>query len=212
MTGMKLKMGMVGGGEGSFIGPVHRIAAELDGLIELVAGAFSSDPQRSKQSGMELYGLSPDRCYGSYSKLMEAESNRSPENRIDMVAIVTPNHLHFPVAKSALESGFHVVCDKPATLNVQEALDLAKCIEESGRLFALTHNYTGYPMIREARHLVQTGALGSVRRVNVEYIQGWLSELEEKTENKQAQWRTDPSTSRRSRLYGRHRDSCLSAN
>lgn len=190
---MKLKMGMVGGGEGSFIGPVHRIAAEMDGMIELVAGAFSSDPQRSKQSGSEMYGLSPDRCYGSYAELFEEESTRSSENRIDLVAIVTPNHLHFPVARSALESGFHVVCDKPATLNVQEALDLAKSIEESGRLFALTHNYTGYPMIREARHLVQTGALGNVRRVNVEYIQGWLSELEEKKQNKQAQWRTDPS-------------------
>ncbi len=190
---MKLKMGMVGGGEGSFIGPVHRIAAEMDGMIELVAGAFSSNPQRSKQSGTEMYGLSPERCYGSYAELVEEESNRSSENRIDLIAIVTPNHLHFPVARSALESGFHVVCDKPATLNVQEALDLARCIEESDRLFALTHNYTGYPMIREARHLVQTGALGNVRRVNVEYIQGWLSELEEKTQNKQAQWRTDPS-------------------
>ncbi len=190
---MKLKMGMVGGGEGSFIGPVHRIAAELDGKIELVAGAFSGDAQRSKQSGIELHGLSPDRCYGSYTELIEAESTLSPDNRIDLVAIVTPNHLHFPVAKSALESGFHVVCDKPATLNLQEALDLTKCIQESGRLFALTHNYTGYPMIREARHLVQTGALGIVRRVNVEYIQGWLSEREEKTQNKQAQWRTDPS-------------------
>lgn len=186
-------MGMVGGGEGSFIGPVHRIAAELDGKIELVAGAFSSDSERSRQSGVEFYGLSPDRCYGSYVEFVEAESALGPESRIDLVAVVTPNHLHFPVAKCALESGFHVVCDKPATLNVQEALDLTKSIEASGRLFALTHNYTGYPMIREAKHLVETGALGKVRRVNAEYIQGWLSDLEEKTSNKQAQWRTDPA-------------------
>ena len=190
---MKLKMGMVGGGKGSFIGPVHRIAAELDGKIELVAGAFSSNPERSRQSGVELYGLSPDRCYGNYAELIEAESALDPESRIDLVAVVTPNHLHFPVAKCSLESGFHVVCDKPATLNVQEALDLVKCIDASGRLFALTHNYTGYPMIREAKHLVDTGALGKVRRVNVEYIQGWLSDPEEKAQNKQAQWRTDPS-------------------
>ena len=184
---------MVGGGEGSFIGPVHRIAAELDGKIELVAGAFSSNTERSKQSGIDLYGLSPDRCYGSYPELLETESELSPAKRIDLVSIVTPNHLHFPVAKSALESGFHVVCDKPATLNVQEAMELDECIDESGRLFALTHNYTGYPMIREAKYLIETGALGKVRRVNAEYIQGWLADLEEKTQNKQAQWRTDPS-------------------
>lgn len=190
---MKLKMGMVGGGEGSFIGPVHRIAAELDGKIELVAGAFSSNPKRSKQSGVSIYGLSEERCYKSFSELLDSESALGPESRIDFVTIVTPNHMHFPVAKAALESGFHVVCDKPVTLNLQEALTLKQSIQDAGCLFALTHNYTGYPMIREARHLVQSGALGNVRRVNAEYIQGWLADLEEKTSNKQAQWRTDPS-------------------
>lgn len=186
-------MGMVGGGEGSFIGPVHRIAAELDGKIELVAGAFSSNPERSKQSGTNMYGLVLDRCYSSYGDMFEQELSLDSANRIDFVAIVTPNHLHFPVARAALESGFHVVCDKPATLTLQEAVDLKECIDQAGKLFALTHNYTGYPMIREAKHLVQTGALGRVRRVNAEYIQGWLADLEEKTQNKQAQWRTDPS-------------------
>lgn len=185
-------MGMVGGGEGSFIGPVHRIAAELDGKIELVAGAFSSNPERSKKSGTNLYGLASDRCYASYGDMFEQELSLDSASRIDFVAIVTPNHLHFPVARSALESGFHVVCDKPATLTRQEAVDLKECIDKAGKLFALTHNYTGYPMIREAKHLVQTGALGRVRRVNAEYIQGWLADLEEKTQNKQAQWRTDP--------------------
>lgn len=186
-------MGMVGGGEGSFIGPVHRIAAELDGMIELVAGAFSSKPDRSKQSGASMYGLVPDRCYASYSDLFDQEMTLDTKDRIDFVAIVTPNHLHFPIAKTALESGFHVVCDKPATLNLKEAIELRECIDKAGMLFALTHNYTGYPMIREARHLIQTGALGTVRRVNAEYIQGWLADLEEKTKNKQAEWRTDPN-------------------
>lgn len=193
LSEMKLKMGMVGGGEGSFIGPVHRIAAELDGKIELVAGAFSSNPERSRRSGTNMYGLAPDRCYASYNDMFEQELALDSESRIDFVAIVTPNHLHFPVASAALESGFHVVCDKPATLNLQQAIELKERIDKAGRLFALTHNYTGYPMIREAKHLVQTGALGRVRRINAEYIQGWLADLEEKTKNKQAQWRTDPN-------------------
>ncbi len=186
---------MVGGGEGSFIGTVHRMAAELDGAIELAAGAFSSDEKRSVRSGEEIYGLQSDRCYKNYEEMFRRESQLPVDQRIDFVAVVTPNHLHHPVTTMALESGFHVVCDKPATFTLQEALDLKVKIEQTKRIFALTHNYTGYPMIREARHLVQSGAFGNLRRVNVEYIQGWLSERQELHGNKQAEWRTDPSRS-----------------
>ncbi|MCY4142527.1 MAG: Gfo/Idh/MocA family oxidoreductase [Gammaproteobacteria bacterium] len=192
---MKLRMGMVGGGEGSFIGTVHRMAAELDGTIQLVAGAFSSDEKRSIRSGTEMYGLVPNRCYNNYKEMLLRESQLPADQRIDFVTVVTPNHLHHPVAVLALESGFHVVCDKPATFTLPEALDLKVRIDQAERIFALTHNYTGYPMIREARHLVQIGALGKLRRINVEYIQGWLADRLEVLGNKQAEWRTDPSRS-----------------
>lgn len=188
-------MGLVGGGEGSFIGAVHRIAAELDGEIELVGGAFSSDPERSKRSGQTLYGLTEDRCYGSFRDLVERESTRDALDRMDFIVMATPNHMHFEHAKAALEAGFHVMSDKPMTFDLAQALELKATVARSGRVFGLTHNYTGYPMIKEARHLVASGAIGKVRRVNVEYIQGWLSKREEADGNKQAEWRTDPSRS-----------------
>lgn len=191
---MKLKYGMIGGGQGAFIGAVHRIAAAIDQQIELVCGAFSSSPEKSKASGEEL-GLCPSRCYGTFEEMMAGELALPASERMDFVAIVTPNHVHFPAAKAALEAGFHVICDKPATLTLQEAIDLKPIIEKSGKLFALTHTYTGYPMVKQARHLVAQGHLGDIRKVVVEYPQGWLSEAIEQGEQKQAAWRTDPSKS-----------------
>ncbi len=187
----RLRMGMVGGGRGAFIGGVHRMAAELDGQIELVCGAFSSDPKRSRQSGADWF-LPSDRCYDSYTDMFERESQVPADERMDFVTIVTPNDLHFPVARVALKHGFHVVCDKPMTLNLKEAKQLAQQVEKSGRLFALTHNYTGYPMVKEARARVRSGALGTIRKVVVEYPQGWLVKALERGGQKQASWRTDP--------------------
>ena len=191
----KLRMGMIGGGEGSFIGAVHRIAAELDGQIELVGGAFSSDPERSKRSGETLYGLSSDRCYGSFDELLTTEASLAADERMHFIVIATPNHVHYAHAKAALEAGFHVMSDKPMTFSLDEALDLREAVARTKRVFGLTHNYTGYPMIKEARHLVQGGAFGDVRRINIEYIQGWLATAEESGGNKQAEWRTDPARS-----------------
>ena len=188
-------MGMIGGGEGSFIGAVHRIAAELDGQIELVGGAFSSDPERSKRSGETLYGLSSERCYGSFEELLARESSLGSDERVHFIVIATPNHVHYAHAKAALAAGFHVMSDKPMTFSLDEALDLQKTVASTGQVFGLTHNYTGYPMIKEARHLVRTGAFGKVRRINIEYIQGWLATPEEAGGNKQAEWRTDPARS-----------------
>ena len=191
MTRSKLKMGMVGGGQGAFIGDVHRLAARLDGQIELVAGAFSRDPENSASTG-RLLGLEPTRCYADYEQMMLAEAALPIESRIDFVAIVTPNHMHFPVAKTALEAGFHVLSDKPATLNLAEAIALRDIVERSGKRFALTHTYLGYPLVGVARDLVARGEIGRVRKVFVEYIQGWLAN---EVDNKQAAWRTDPSRS-----------------
>jgi len=187
----KLRMGMVGGGRGAFIGAVHRMAATLDGQIELVCGAFSSDPKKSRASGAELF-ISKNRCYGSYREMFELESRLPEGERMDFVTIVTPNFLHYPVAKMALQYGFHVVCDKPMTFNLKEAKLLAQLVKKSSRLFALTHNYTGYPMVKEARERVRSGQLGVIRKVVVEYPQGWLAHALEKTGQKQADWRTDP--------------------
>lgn len=181
---------MVGGGPGAFIGPVHRLAAELDGTIRLVAGAFSSDPAKSKIAG-RTYGLTDDRTYGSYQEMLAAEALRA--DRIEMVAIVTPNHLHLPVAAAALERGFHVVSDKPATATLQEARRLRDIVKQTGRLYALTYTYSGYPLVREARAICRRGVLGSIRKVVVEYSQGWLSDRLEATGQKQAAWRTDPA-------------------
>jgi predicted dehydrogenase len=191
---MKLRLGMIGGGQGAFIGAVHRLAAALDGQYELVAGAFSSNPDTSRASG-QLLGLAADRVYDSYQELIEQEKAWPAAERVQVISIVTPNHLHFAPAKLALENGFDVVLDKPMTFSLAEAKDLAAVVATTGRHLCLTHTYTGYPMVKEARELVASGALGRIRKVYVEYPQGWLSNFEEGGENKQAAWRTDPARS-----------------
>ncbi len=190
----KLRFGMIGGGRGAFIGAVHRIAAQMDGQAELVAGAFSSDPARSAASGEDLF-LDPFRAYGSYVEMAAAEAKKPGGQRLDFVVIVTPNHQHFPPAKLFLEAGFNVVCDKPVTFDLKEALALRKIIAKSKKVFVLTHNYTGNVMVKQARDLVREGKLGAIRKVVVEYPQGWLSTALEKTDQKQAAWRTDPKRS-----------------
>jgi predicted dehydrogenase len=190
----KVKMGMVGGGHGAFIGAVHRMAAALDGQIELVCGAFSSDPVKSKESGTSLY-LNPSRVYGTYEEMIQSESRLPEGERMDLVSVVTPNHMHFAPSKMALEAGFHVICDKPMTFNLVEAYQLRDVVRSSGKIFALTHNYTGYPLVKQAREMIHKGDLGTIRKVVVEYPQGWLSTLLEASEQKQAAWRTDPSRS-----------------
>lgn len=187
----KIRMGMVGGGEGAFIGAVHRMASVIDGEIELVCGAFSSDAERSQSSGAALH-LPLNRVYSDYQSMMEAEAALPPGQRMQFVAIVTPNHLHFPVAEAALGAGFHVMSDKPATLNLEEALRLRALIRETGLLYGLTHTYTGYPLVKEARARVGAGELGDIRKVVVEYPQGWLADRQEDVDNRQAAWRLDP--------------------
>lgn len=191
---MKLRLGMIGGGQGAFIGAVHRIAARMDDQYELVCGAFSSDPAKSKASGL-LLNIKEDRIYNSWQELIEFEKHLSEDERVQVISIVTPNHVHFAPAKEALENGFHVILDKPATFSLQEAKDLQKIIEQTGNLFCLTHTYTGYPMVKEAKQFVVSGKLGEIRKVYVEYPQGWLSKYEEGSDNKQASWRTDPTKS-----------------
>ena len=190
----KMRMGMVGGGEGAFIGAVHRMAAALDGEIELVCGAFSSNAEKSKRSGRALY-LPDDRVYGSYEEMILKEKELPEGERMDFISIVTPNHVHFPPAKLALENGFSVVCDKPLCFSLDEARELRSLVNDTGLLFALTHNYTGYPMVKHARAMVQSGDLGKIRKVVVEYPQGWLSTFLEGSDQKQAAWRTDPKRS-----------------
>ena len=190
----KLKMGMIGGGEGAFIGAVHRMAAALDGHIELVCGAFSSDPAKSQRSGRALY-LPENRVYTSFEAMILGEKALPEAERMDFVSIVTPNHVHFAPAKMALDHGFHVICDKPLCFSMEEAHILAQTVKTTGLLFALTHNYTGYPMVKQARAMVQSGQFGKIRRVVVEYPQGWLATKKEDGDNKQASWRTDPSRS-----------------
>lgn len=190
----KLRMGMVGGGLTSFIGPVHRMAAGIDGQIELVCGAFSIDPVESIETGKSLY-LDPKRVYKTYLEMFEKEKNLPADQRIDFVSVVTPNHVHYAPAKMALESGFHVVVEKPIAFSVAEAKSLQKLVEKTGLILALTHTYTGYPMVKEARNFIKSGKLGKVRKVFVEYPQGWLSKALEKTGNMQASWRTDPKQS-----------------
>lgn len=185
---------MVGGGPGAFIGAVHRIAANTDGQIELVCGAFSSDPAKSKQAGKDLY-LQDNRVYGSYKEMINAEKKLSDNERMDFVSIVTPNHVHFEPAKLALENGFHVVLDKPITFNLKEAKQLKEIAAKTGNLLCLTHTYTGYPMIKQARQMVKSGMFGKIRKIYVEYPQGWLSNFLEGGNNKQASWRTDPKRS-----------------
>ncbi len=190
----KLRMGMVGGGRGAFIGGVHRIAANIDGLIELVGGAFSSDAEKSKASGADLM-LDPSRCYGSYEEMIKTEKNLPADKRMDIISIVTPNHMHFAPAKMALENGFDVICDKPLAFTLEEALELERVLKATGRIFALTHNYTGYPMVKQAKKMIADHKLGTIRKVVVEYPQGWLSTKLEDSDSKQAAWRTDPKRS-----------------
>jgi len=191
---MKLRLGMIGGGQGAFIGAVHRIAACMDDEYELVCGAFSSDADRAKASGLQL-GLSEHRVYTSYHELFEKESQLPLDERVQVISIVTPNHLHFEPAKMALENGFHVILDKPMTFSLAEAKELEKTVKASGKRFCLTHTYTGYPMVKEAKQLVKAGKLGQIRKVYVEYPQGWLSTFLEGENQKQALWRADPSKS-----------------
>lgn len=190
----KLKMGMVGGGTNAFIGAIHRIAANMDGLIALHCGAFSSNPETSMQSGRELF-LPEAKCYASYAEMFEKEHALSREERMDFVTIVTPNFAHFEPAMMALEYGFHVVIDKPITLTLAEAKILQEKVKETGLLLCLTHTYSGYPMVKQARQMVLENQFDSIRKILVEYPQGWLSTLSENNGNKQAQWRTDPSKS-----------------
>jgi predicted dehydrogenase len=191
----KIRMGMVGGTLDAFIGGVHRRAAIMDGEIELVCGAFSSNPEKSKDTGKALY-LPDDRVYGDYEEMIMKEKQLPEGERMDFLCIVTPNFLHYGPAKMALENGFHVVCDKPITLNTQEAEEIAALVKSTGLLFCLTHTYTGYPMVKEARAMIADGVIGKVRKVIVEYPQGWLASfVEAQGENKQAVWRTDPARS-----------------
>ncbi len=186
----KLRMGLVGGGPGAFIGPVHKMAAELDGKIELTAGAFSQSAERSRAAGAS-FGIDPARAYASYGEMMEAESRR--EDGIDFVVIATPNHLHLPVAEAALSAGIAVMSDKPATATYEEALKLEGVVAKAGLPYGLTHTYAGYALVREARSLCASGKLGPIRKVAVEYFQGWLSRPLETTGQKQAAWRSDPA-------------------
>ncbi|MBX7126158.1 MAG: Gfo/Idh/MocA family oxidoreductase [Cyclobacteriaceae bacterium] len=186
-------MGMIGGSSEAFIGAVHRKAAALDGEIELVCGAFSSDPRKSRATGEALY-LNPHRVYRTYAEMIEKERNLPGDQRMDFVSIVTPNHVHADPAKMALENGFHVIIDKPLAFSAAEARALQKVVEKTGLLLGLTHTYTGYPMVKEARHQIAQGKIGKVRKIYVEYHQGWLTNFIEET-NKQASWRTDPARS-----------------
>jgi predicted dehydrogenase len=188
----RIKLGMVGGGSGAFIGAVHRIASRIDDQYELVAGALSSTPEKSQQSGAEL-GLHPSRTYDDFKSMAIREGKL--KDGIEAVSIVTPNHMHYPAAKEFLRRGIHVICDKPLTSNLADAKKLLKVAEESDALFILTHNYTGYPMVRQAREMVKSGELGEIRLVQMEYPQDWLAEPIEQTGQKQAAWRTDPKQS-----------------
>ena len=192
---------MVGGGVGSFIGAVHRMAANLDGLIELACGAFSSNPETSLESGKELF-LAPDRIYGSFREMIERESQLPEGQKMDFVSIVTPNHVHFEPAFMALKHGFPVIIDKPLSFNLDEALQLRQAVEESKLPFALTHTYTGYPMVKQARAMVASGEIGDLRKIMVEYPQGWLTDFLEGQDQKQAAWRTDPKRSGKSGCFG----------
>ena len=197
----KLRMGMVGGGKDAFIGSIHRLAANMDGLIEIVAGALSINPEIAKESGKMLF-LAEDRTYTTYEEMMEKESKLPADKRIDFVTIVTPNFAHFAPAMLALEKGFHVVIEKPMTFTLDEAKQLKKKVEETGLLLCLTHTYSGYPMVRQARAMVRDGALGKIRKIYVEYPQGWLSKMSEREGNAQAAWRTDPKRSGKAGAMG----------
>lgn len=185
-------MGMIGGGEGAFIGAVHRMAAALDGRIDLVCGALSRDAQRARSSALAL-GIAPERAYPHFKQMLEVESTLPSDMRMDFVAIVAPNHVHYEAARAALEAGFDVLCEKPLTTTLDEARRLAEAVARTGQLFAVAFNYTGYPLVKQARHVIHSGALGEIRKVVVEYQQGWLAFPIELTGQKQAAWRTDPA-------------------
>jgi predicted dehydrogenase len=190
----KVRMGMVGGGRDAFIGAVHRRAAMLDGDVELVAGCFSSTAEKSKLSAKDLF-VPESRAYGTWPEMVEHESALPESERIDFVSIVTPNHMHYPIAKGFVEAGFNVVLDKPMVHTSAQANDLIRAVQKAGVVFAVTYNYTGYPLVKQARQLVKEGKLGEIRKVIVEYPQEWLSTKEEDTGQKQAAWRTDPTRS-----------------
>jgi predicted dehydrogenase len=197
----KLRMGLVGGGQGAFIGRVHSIAAQLDNRADLVAGALSSDPARAKASAPD-YGIPADRAYGSYQEMVSAESKLPAGQRVDFVSVATPNHAHFEVAKAFAEAGINVMCDKPLTLDLAQAEELARVVQKTGVVFGVTHNYTGYPLVRQARDMVRSGELGEVNAVRAFYIQGWLRTRLEAEGQKQAGWRTDPKRSGAAGCFG----------
>ncbi|HEY1024900.1 MAG TPA: Gfo/Idh/MocA family oxidoreductase [Sphingobacteriaceae bacterium] len=197
----KLRMGMIGGGKDAFIGAIHRIAANMDGLIELVCGALSATPEIARNSGRSLF-LPDDRIYTSYEEMIEKESRLPEGERMDFVTIVTPNFAHFAPAMLALENGFHVVIEKPMTFSLEEAKQLQQKVDETGLLLCLTHTYSGYPMVKQARQMVKEGVLGRIRKIYAEYPQGWLSRLSEREGNQQAAWRTDPGRSGKSGCMG----------
>ncbi|MEL7005664.1 MAG: Gfo/Idh/MocA family oxidoreductase, partial [Bacteroidota bacterium] len=200
-TSRKIRMGMIGGSMDAFIGQVHRKAAALDGQIELVCGAFSSSPSKSSETGKSLF-LPEDRVYNNFEEMIESEAKLPEDVRMDFVSIVTPNHLHFAPAKKALEAGFHVMVDKPLAFDLEEARQLESIVSSTGLLMGVTYTYTGYPMVKQAKHLVKEGTLGEIRKVYVEYPQGWLSERLEESGQKQASWRTDPKRSGMSGAFG----------
>src|SRR6188474_2950385 len=195
----KLRMALVGGGQGAFIGRVHATAAVLDNRAALVAGALSSDPKKAKDSAPD-YDIPADRAYGSYKEMADAEKKRS--DPVDFVSVATPNHTHFEIAKTFAEAGFNVVCDKPMTFDLAQAEDLLKVVEKTGVVFAVTHNYTGYPLVRQAREMVLNGELGEINAVRSNYIQGWLRTRLEADNQKQAAWRTDPAKSGAAGCFG----------
>src|SRR5437016_699092 len=197
----KLRMGLIGGGQGAFIGRVHCTAAVLDNRAALVAGALSSDPAKAKASAPD-YDIPPQRAYGSYKEMLAAESKLPADQRIDFVSIATPNHTHFEIAKAFAEAGFNIMCDKPMTFDLAQAEELAKVLQKTGVVFALTHNYTGHPLVRQARDMVQSGELGEINAVRAFYIQGWLRTRLEKQNQKQAGWRTDPKRSGAAGCFG----------
>jgi predicted dehydrogenase len=197
----KLRMGLVGGGQGAFIGRVHAIAAVLDNRATLVAGALSSDAAKAKASAPD-YDIKPERAYGSYKEMVAAESKLPASERIDFVSVATPNHTHFEIAKAFAEAGFNVMCDKPMTFDLAQAEELAKVVQKTGVVFALTHNYTGYPLVRQAREMVRAGELGEINAIRASYIQGWLRRRLEKDNQKQASWRTDPARSGAAGCFG----------
>jgi predicted dehydrogenase len=197
----KLRMGLIGGGQGAFIGRVHATAAVMDNRAALVAGALSSDAARAKASAPD-YDIKPDRAYGSYKEMVAAELKLPADQRVDFVSVATPNHTHFEIAKAFAEAGFNVMCDKPMTFDLAQAEELAKVVQKSGVVFAVTHNYTGYPLVRQAREMVKAGELGEINAIRAFYIQGWLRQRLEKDNQKQAAWRTDPKCSGAAGCFG----------